>query len=640
LLGHEKLKLDQYINYIINTKSQDEAVVLAMRSIEDFILGEDWESVNAVVNNYLDIFSNNFEEFDTTFFNKIKDIINNQDLEQLSYNKSFLASIINTRADEYNPTLVSHNNSKYIYFTRSNHKKSSNDEDIFVSKQKKQKFTFEKPEALLLNTKNPEAVSFVTNKDPVTLIFYGHFGKDLKGNLYATKYLDSEWTEPIKYTSPLNSENFEGDGILYSDKYLIFVSDRPNNYPYKPKGDYFYGDVWGNTDIYVSERIGENKWSEPINLGPNINTPYGERSPWLSRDGLTIYFSSDGHPGLGRMDVFKSTRTNLNDWTSWTIPTNLGLSVNSPFNDVGYRVYEEDDVVYTLFATNKSDKKTDYDICYLKLSQSNEPMNQPIVISGSVKDEKGNPIEDLSIVAEEPNTGEKLSEGRTDENGNFQLPIPNNKSANIFPEDKDHIPQTKQFLNTLSNELINEKYDPQNGKPGGIDGHTDQETDDTNEGLKSDVPLDYLFHDGVYRLLEDYNFVLQNPSNESCDKQNIFLTTVNFEPKSWELNTNSRFELNRLASYLKQNEEYFMFIAGHTDSDSTLSYNLQLSKNRAESVKQYLVRNGCKTENLVTKGLGESKPVESNATELGKYKNRRVEFCVILSSPESVSKLD
>ena len=161
-----------------------------------------------------------------------------------------------------------------------------------------------------------------------------------------------------------------------------------------------------------------------------------------------------------------------------------------------------------------------------------------------------------------------------------------------------------------------------------------------NEGLKSDVPLDYLFHDGVYRLLEDYNFVLQNPSNESCDKQNIFLTTVNFEPKSWELNTNSRFELNRLASYLKQNEEYFMFIAGHTDSDSTLSYNLQLSKNRAESVKQYLVRNGCKTENLVTKGLGESKPVESNATELGKYKNRRVEFCVILSSPESVSKLD
>src|SRR6185436_21013508 len=91
-------------------------------------------------------------------------------------------------------------------------------------------------------------------------------------------------------------------------KALFFASDRPGGIgDFHRKEHPFHGDINGNTDIYVSVKT-DTGWSAPINLGPTINTPYGERTPFLHPDGKTLYFSSDGHYGLGSMDVFKSKR--------------------------------------------------------------------------------------------------------------------------------------------------------------------------------------------------------------------------------------------------------------------------------------------------------------------------------------------
>ena len=92
-------------------------------------------------------------------------------------------------------------------------------------------------------------------------------------------------------------------------------------------------------DIWVSERV-DDYWSEPINLGDIINTEFGERTPYLSSDKKKLYFSSNGHKGYGEQDVFVSERLNMNSWSSWSKPKNLGEGVNGAYNDWGFKIYD------------------------------------------------------------------------------------------------------------------------------------------------------------------------------------------------------------------------------------------------------------------------------------------------------------
>lgn len=663
LLGKEKLDFGQYSILINKTKNQDEAYVIAMRSFENFILGEDWQAIDTLALDYMINFKSRFNTFDTTLFSGLRMIINNKDQEQNYYKKLFLSGKINTRKDEYNPIILNDGKQRYLYFTGYNRDDGEGNEDVFVAKEKKNKFNFSKAIPISINTNNPEALSYVKNGNELNLLFYGNFEDEPKGNVYQANFSNFIWSEPEKLSYPVNTDNFEGDGIYFKDEFLVFVSDREGLYPFHPKGELYHGDIWGNSDIYVVQKLEDNKWSPPINLGKTINTSYGERSPWLSEDGLTLYFSSDGHPGLGRMDVYKSTRTDLNDWTNWTVPHNLGIYINTPFNDVGFRIYEDDEGVYAFFASSKHGKKTDYDIGYVELSEKNKPIEKPIVIYGNVTDSEGSPIGNMPIIAQDPESGEILNKSKTNEFGKYQLPLPKNKSANIFPESNDFIPQTKTFNNPLDNK---NKIDPkENDKIPDEDAAVDSDVaavDSDNNNLDSDNDsngtsddkdgmndekdlgrtgekiLQFFTNDGVYRYLEPLDFELSQPKDDSCDKQNVSLTTVHFSSKSWILNNTSKYELSRLTKYIKNNSDYFIIIAGHTDSDSTTIFNQKLSEKRADSVKEFLISSGVDASKLYTKGHGEEMPVDSNESDDGKYKNRRVEFCVILSKPYEIEK--
>jgi outer membrane protein OmpA-like peptidoglycan-associated protein len=137
---------------------------------------------------------------------------------------------------------------------------------------------------------------------------------------------------------PVNSIFTEADGWMAEDQsYILFVSDRSGNIgEYHKKGWKWNDSFWGNTDVYVSLRSG-NGWAEPINLGAKINTPYAERTPWLSYDGLTLFLSSNGYiNGKKDLDVFAFRRKSLSDWVNWQGPY-LVDDANTAYDDWGYK---------------------------------------------------------------------------------------------------------------------------------------------------------------------------------------------------------------------------------------------------------------------------------------------------------------
>ena len=663
-----ELNIKSIENYIENKGDVKVLNSLILRSLQSQIVNRDWEIADTILNHYISLIDDYYDNYDLNYIEEIRRLV--QQKTDDIYNVNFINKSVNTNNNETDPLLIDFEDERYLYFTRKPRIEESNDEDIFVGLEKKN-FVFSDIVPLPFNTKGkPEAVSYVSAKEPITLIYYGHYGSDLRGNLYISTY-NNNWSEPVKLSFPVNTNNFELDGILYEEEYILFASDRPDHNNYNPKGKLYNGDYWGNSDLYVSKRLDFNEWSKPINLGNIINTKYGERTPWLSRDGLTLYFSSDGHPGFGRMDVFKSTRTDKSDWTSWSVPQNLGKNINNAFNDIGYSIYENKDfnMQFAFFSTSSNSIVDDYDIAYVQLSKENSPLDKPLILNGNVKGKDG-PIADLAMVAEDKKTGKKLGEVKTDKDGNYNLPIDKDSDPNIYPKTDDFIPQTKPIDNPLIKKGSGSDDSAFNQAPRKNDGALDLKKieEDWNNYLKKDgiekppgfgldkngvlIPplsdetpsisdLDnyyekyeddlrknkYSFSDGLYRYLEPINFDLKEPATE-CETNLSILNTINFDSKSSILSDQSQFELNRVSNYLKKNENYFMLVIGHTDSDSTKTYNKKLSDQRSKSVKDYLVSKGCQDYQFLTIGKGEDMLLTDESTPYLKRKNRRVEFCI------------
>lgn len=132
---------------------------------------------------------------------------------------------------------------------------------------------------------------------------------------------------------PVNTDYVETDGFLLPDgSGMLLASDRPGGFNLQPSGANFHGDTALATDLWFIPCTA-GRWGEPVNLGPQVNTPYAERYPILSRNLTTLYFVSDGHAGLGYGDIYVAERTDPSDWTSWSEPRNLGRDVNSPFRE-------------------------------------------------------------------------------------------------------------------------------------------------------------------------------------------------------------------------------------------------------------------------------------------------------------------
>jgi hypothetical protein len=195
-------------------------------------------------------------------------------------------------------------------------------------------------------------ISSDSNKMTLMGNFSGSFGG---GDIFYAERGKKCWSEIKHYPGPINTEYFDSDAMLPADgRTLLFVSDRPGNVgAFKPKETLFHGSYAGNTDIYVYVETGAGE-GKLTNLGPVINTPYAEYSPYLHPDGKTLFFSSSGHYGLGGLDVFVATRQSDSSWTEWSEPVNLGKQINGPYNDWGFQITTGGDLAYYATAEKKS----------------------------------------------------------------------------------------------------------------------------------------------------------------------------------------------------------------------------------------------------------------------------------------------
>ena len=184
-------------------------------------------------------------------------------------------------------------------------------------------------------------VPFASVVDSEGLTLFGFYAGGTRmllgsdGNIMMAEKDGDNWRITDIPPYPVNTDYIETDAYMLPDgSGLLLASDRPNGYNLQRSGAYFHGDTALATDLYYVPYINQG-WGTPVNLGSTVNTPYCERFPIMSRNLKTLYFVTDGRGGLGYGDIYVSTRTNVQDWTSWSTPQNVGKEVNSGFAETG-----------------------------------------------------------------------------------------------------------------------------------------------------------------------------------------------------------------------------------------------------------------------------------------------------------------
>jgi outer membrane protein OmpA-like peptidoglycan-associated protein len=355
------------------------------------------------------------------------------------------------------------------------------------------------------------------------------------------------------------------EGNLSPDgKAIIFVAKLKTNAFYKPDNK--------ERDIYVCVKRADGTWSPPVNTGPILNSPGDEYSPFLSADGHTLYFATDGRPGYGHVDIFMSKRLG-EGWTQWSEPVNLGLGINTVGFDAYYTLPASGEYGY-MVSTLKSVGLSD--IIRFKLPKSLQP--EPVVlVTGKVLNAKTSKPVKATIRFDDLTTGKEIGEARADpRTGDFKIVLPWGKH-----------------------------YGYHAAAPGFIS---------VNENLE-------LVGASQYNEIRKDLMLIPIEIGESIQLKNVF-----FVISKAELRSESYPELDRLVQIMKENPTMAIELGGHTDNVGNPQDNLQLSNLRVQAVKKYLVNKGIAANRVTGKGYGGTRPVAPSDTEANRQMNRRVEF--------------
>ena len=485
---------------------------------------------------------------------------------------------VNTqRGGEYVPVPTADGNG--LFFTGRERPDGVGGEDIYFSTL--QNGVWGKSQLVKeLSTGNSEATTAVSADANQLVVFSAsapqRFGG---GDLYLTERTPNGWGPLQLLPKPINSEFWDSDGMITSDgNAILFTSERPGGVgQFQPKDRYFHGETWGNTDIYVCLKTATG-WSNPINLGPTINTPFAERTPFLHPDGKTLYFSTSGREGFGTLDVFKTTRLREDSWTEWSPPVHLGKSFNTIGSDWGYKVTTDGQQAF-FAAGNTIGTSTSEDIFWIPLPKTLRP--DPVAtIRGVVTDPAGKPLI-ADIKWEDLGARKAIGQLKTDpQNGAYFITVPLGKNYGYYAEKKGYYPVTNNVDLRKTKEAVNLTV---------------------NITL---VPIKEVAEEGMA----------------------VRINNVFFDTDKSDLKPESRVELDRLAELIKSYPKARVEIAGYTDNVAGDAYNQQLSQRRAQAVVDYLISAGIERTRLVPKGNGEKNPVASNDTDEGRSLNRRVEF--------------
>ncbi len=489
-----------------------------------------------------------------------------QDTTQI-IEKHNLGKTINTSYDDIIPIITV--DGKTLYFTRighpSNIKPSSY--DVWYA-EKKADSTWAQAQNIGKPINNQVSNWVVSvSSDGNTLYLsqtYNSDGTYKGGGLSKSQRTKEGWSVPedIKITNFYNrSRSFMNYFLSPNRKILLMSAERR--------------DTKGLQDIYYSKLQDDGSYSAPVNLGDSINTNATECSPFLASDTKTLYFTSMGHKGLGKGDIFVSRRLD-STWQKWSKPQNLGAAFNTIEFDGFFTLPASGDSAYLVSYQNSFGKG---DIFRIKMSDSIKP-TPVILVSGKVLNSKNQQPLEASISYFDLETGKNMGLATSDPvNGKYKIVLPSGYNYGFLAE-KD------SFYSVSDN----------------IDASL----------IKS------------YKEIERDLYLTPIEKGATIKLNNLFFDTGKaiIKPTSYP-------ELNRLAKFLIQNPSIKIEIAGHTDSKGSAASNIVLSQQRAQSVKNYLVEKRINSQRITTKGYGERKPIADNNTKEGRTENRRVEIRII-----------
>ncbi len=457
----------------------------------------------------------------------------------------------------------------------------------------------------------------VITADQEYLIYTRRFGSTLNDDedLVISKKVENEWSEPVSISENINSSINEGTCTISADgRTLIFTSC------YGRKG-------FGSCDLYISYKIG-NDWTEPSNLGANVNSSSWDSQPSLSADGRTLYFISNRNGGMGKRDIWVSR---LSDGGVWSKPLNLGREINTSEDEVSPFIHPNNQTLY--FASNGRKGFGGFDIYFS--DKLNNTWDSPDNLGFPIN--TGDDQVSLFITADgmkgyysHENLGSRTVKGLIYE---FDFPEelkPKNKAT--YVKGRVYDLNTNKPLKAKI-ELYNVNTDERISLVA-----SDSVTGEYLMVLPEGTAYAFYVNKQGY-LFKSIYFDYQNENNEPLDLDipleqldsgtKTTLENVFFDFDKYELKPESKTELSKVIKFLQSNPNIKIEIAGYTDDKGTYSYNLELSENRAKSVFDYLIENGISSYRISYKGYGQADPIATNENESGRAKNRRIEFQVV-----------
>ena len=372
---------------------------------------------------------------------------------------------------------------------------------------------------------------------------------------------DNFWTDIKSLGKKVNSaETWESQPSITSDgKMIYFTSDRPGGY--------------GGYDLYYTVKDDKGEWGTPVNLGPTVNTKGNEKTPFIHSDSQTLYYASDGLPGMGGYDIFFTKKDSTGKWMK---PKNIGYPINTPDDETG--LFVSTDGRFAYFASNKFNGVGGWDLYSFPLYEAARP-EKVLFVKGQLKDETTN--EPVKAKIEMKN----LSTLKVTE---IPVDAKTGKYVAVLPFKSDYIMTVKKEGFAYESKYIAKK-DSTFEKPVSV-----------NIQVK---PIEV----GASYKLNDINF----PTN------------------SFVLSDVSKSVIDGFIEFLAENAGIKVEIQGHTDDVGNDKSNQVLSENRARSVYDYIILKGIASSRLTYKGYGKTKPIVSNLTEEGRAKNRRTVFVIV-----------
>ena len=369
-----------------------------------------------------------------------------------------------------------------------------------------------------------------------------------------------KWSIPVNLGSPVNSSSWESQpSVNANGRMLFFSSNRPGGI--------------GGKDLWYSILKPKNKWSTPRNMGDVINTAGDEMSPFIHFDGKTLYYSSDGRPGMGGLDIYF---TRMSEDSTWSEPRNLGYPINSYNDEMGLVIESGGQKAYF---SSKRDEQSGKNIFTFNLYESVRP--DPVsYLKGKVTDKSTGKTLVAQYELVNLSTGKHIVNNSTDPGGNFLVCLPSGFNYGLNVSRDGYLFYSENFM-----------------------------------------------FEGDHSIMAPYLKKITLSQLKVGEK--MLLANVFYEVDSWQLKKESMAELNKLSDLLDDNKELKIEIGGYTDATGSDQHNLSLSEKRALSVVDFLVASGIPSDRLKFRGYGNADPVGDNVTTEGRRLNRRTEVKII-----------